>query len=291
MVGGGFKDTIAGRLHRFSAPFLDFNSPLTTHHSPLARPMNITLQVWRQENASSAGGFKTYLVEDVSPDMSFLEMLDVLNDRLTNQGEEPIAFEHDCREGICGSCGVMIDGMAHGPQRGTATCQLHMRKFSDGASITVEPWRAAAFPVIRDLVVDRSPFDRIIAAGGYITAPTGSAPEANLMPVPKDVADTAFAAAACIGCGACVAACPNGAAQLFTAAKVAHLNLLPQGQAERLIRVENMVDVMEGFFGSCTNHGECESACPKSISIDFIALLNRDYIKAKFANRRLLAQH
>jgi succinate dehydrogenase / fumarate reductase iron-sulfur subunit len=249
------------------------------------------LQVWRQDNASAAGGFKTYLVEDVSPDMSFLEMLDVLNDRLTNQGEEPIAFEHDCREGICGSCGVMIEGMAHGPQRGTATCQLHMRKFSDGASITVEPWRAAAFPVIRDLVVDRSPLDRIIAAGGFITAPTGSAPEANLMPVPKDVADTAFEAAACIGCGACVAACPNGAAQLFTAAKVAHLNLLPQGQAERLIRVENMVDVMEDFFGSCTNHGECESACPKSISIDFIALLNRDYIKAKFANRRLLAQH
>jgi len=253
--------------------------------------MKITLQVWRQDNASSAGGFKTYLVEDVSPDMSFLEMLDVLNDRLTNQGEEPIAFEHDCREGICGSCGVMIEGMAHGPQRGTATCQLHMRKFSDGASITVEPWRAAAFPVIRDLVVDRSPLDRIIAAGGFITAATGSAPEANLIPVPKDVADTAFEAAACIGCGACVAACPNGAAQLFTAAKVAHLNLLPQGQAERLIRVENMVDVMEDFFGSCTNHGECESACPKSISIDFIALLNRDYIKAKFANRRLLAQH
>jgi succinate dehydrogenase / fumarate reductase, iron-sulfur subunit len=223
--------------------------------------------------------------------MSFLEMLDVLNDRLTNQGEEPIAFEHDCREGICGSCGVMIDGLAHGPQRGTATCQLHMRKFSDGATITVEPWRAAAFPVIRDLVVDRSAFDRIIAAGGYITAPTGSAPDANLILVPKDVADTAFQAAACIGCGACVAACPNGAAQLFTAAKVAHLNLLPQGQTERLMRVENMVDVMEDYFGSCTNHGECEIACPKSISIDFIAVLNRDYIKAKFANRRLLAQH
>ena len=252
--------------------------------------MNITLQVWRQVDASAAGGFKTYLVEDVTTDMSFLEMLDVLNERLTSQGEEPIAFEHDCREGICGSCGVMIDGQAHGSQRGTATCQLHMRKFADGATITVEPWRAAAFPVIRDLVVDRSPLDRIIAAGGYITAATGSAPEANLIPVPKEVADSALAAAACIACGACVAACPNGAAQLFTAAKVAHLNLLPQGQPERLIRVENMVAVMEDFFGSCTNHGECEAACPKEISIDFIALLNKDYVKAKMANRRMLSR-
>jgi succinate dehydrogenase / fumarate reductase iron-sulfur subunit len=252
--------------------------------------VNLTLQIWRQEGPQSPGGFRTYLVEDVSSEMSFLEMLDVLNERLTNQGEEPIAFEHDCREGICGSCGVMIDGLAHGPQLGTATCQLHMRKFSDGAMITVEPWRASAFPVIRDLVVDRSALDRIIAAGGYITAPTGSAPDANLTLVPKEVADTAFSAAACIACGACVAACPNGAAQLFTAAKVAHLNLLPQGQAERFQRVERMVNVMEDYFGSCTNHGECEAACPKSISIDFIALLNRDYVRAQVANRRLLAR-
>ncbi|HKX75312.1 MAG TPA: succinate dehydrogenase/fumarate reductase iron-sulfur subunit [Acidimicrobiia bacterium] len=250
--------------------------------------MRITLQVWRQPSPSAAGSFRTYMVEDISPEMSFLEMLDVLNDRLTNQGEDPIAFEHDCREGICGSCGVMIDGQAHGPQLGTATCQLHMRKFPDGATIAVEPWRAAAFPVIKDLVVDRSALDRIITAGGFISASTGSAPDANLIPIPKDLADTAFDAAACIGCGACVAACPNGAAQLFTAAKASHLNILPQGQAERYSRVEAMVDTMEDLFGSCTNHGECEAACPKSISIDFIALLNRDYIKAKVANRKLV---
>ena len=252
--------------------------------------MRVALQVWRQPGPSAAGAFKTYMVEDISADMSFLEMLDVLNERLIGQGEEPIAFEHDCREGICGSCGVMIDGEAHGPQLGTATCQLHMRKFADGATITVEPWRAAAFPVVRDLVVDRSAFDRIIAAGGFISVPTGEAPEANLIPIPKEVADVALEAAACIACGACVAVCPNGAAQLFTAAKVAHLNLLPQGLPERYTRVARMVNVMEGFFGSCTNHGECERACPKSISIDFIALLNRDYIKAKTVNRRLLAR-
>ncbi len=252
--------------------------------------MDLTLRVWRQSGPESSGAFQTIPAPGISPDMSFLEMLDVVNEQLIAEGEEPIAFDHDCREGICGSCGLMIDGQAHGPQLGTATCQLHMRKFADGDTIVVEPWRAIAFPVIRDLVVDRSPLDRIIEAGGYITVPTGSAPDANLIPVPKEVADTAFDAAACIGCGACVAACPNSAAQLFTAAKVAHLNLLPQGQPERWTRVEAMVDTMERFFGSCTNHGECERACPKSISIDFIALLNRDYIAAKFKNRRLVAQ-
>jgi succinate dehydrogenase / fumarate reductase iron-sulfur subunit len=252
--------------------------------------VNVTLNVWRQSGPDAPGGFRTYLVKDVKEEMSFLEMLDVLNERLEVQGEEPIHFDSDCREGICGTCGLMINGQAHGPQLGTATCQLHMRKFSDGDTITIEPWRAAAFPVQRDLVVDRSPLDRIIAAGGFITVPTGSAPDANLIPVPKQVADTAFDAAACIGCGACVAACPNSAANLFTAAKVSHLNLLPQGQPERWQRVVAMVDTMEEFFGSCTNHGECEKACPKSISIDFIAVMNRDYIKAKFKNRRLVSQ-
>jgi succinate dehydrogenase / fumarate reductase iron-sulfur subunit len=193
-----------------------------------------------------------------------------------------VAFDHDCREGICGSCGMLINGRAHGPRQGTAVCQLHMRNFSDGDTIVVEPWRAAAFPVIRDLVVDRSAFDRIMEAGGYVSVDAGSAPEANLIPVPKPVADRSFDAAACIGCGACVAACPNSAAQLFTAAKVAHLNLLPQGQPERYQRVVAMVEEMERFFGSCTNHAECEEVCPKEISIDFIALMNRDFIKAKF---------
>jgi succinate dehydrogenase / fumarate reductase iron-sulfur subunit len=252
--------------------------------------VNITLQVWRQAGPDAPGGFKTYQVGEISPEMSFLEMLDVLNERLGGQGEEPVAFDHDCREGICGSCGVMINGRAHGPQLGTATCQLHMRKFMDGATIVVEPWRASGFPLIRDLVVDRSAFDRIVEAGGYISVDTGSAPDANLIPIPKVVADTAFDAAACIGCGACVAACPNGAANLFTAAKISHLNLLPQGQAERWTRTENMVEVMEEYFGSCTNHGECEAACPKLISIDFIAMMNADYIKAKFNNRRLVSQ-
>ncbi len=256
----------------------------------MSKMLHITLEVWRQAGPHDDGAMKTYDVPDISEDMSFLEMLDIVNDRLTEAGEEPIAFEHDCREGICGSCGMMINGQAHGPQLGTATCQLHMRKFRDGDTIRVEPWRAAAFPVVKDLVVNRSAFDRIVEAGGFISVTAGSAPEANLTPVPKDVADAAFDAAACIGCGACVAACPNGAANLFTSAKIGHLNLLPQGQAERWRRVEAMVDTMEEYFGSCTNHGECQEACPKSISIDYIALMNRDYIKAKFKNRKLASQ-
>jgi succinate dehydrogenase / fumarate reductase iron-sulfur subunit len=252
--------------------------------------MHVTLTVWRQPGPHAPGDFETYEVGDVSPDMSFLEMLDILNDRLTSEGREPIAFDHDCREGICGSCGMMIDGQAHGPARGTAACQLFMRKFRDGARITVEPWRARAFPIVKDLVVDRTAFDEIIAAGGYISAPTGTAPDGNIVPVPKPVADASMDAAACIGCGACVAACPNGAAHLFTAAKLQHLNLLPQGQAERWDRTVAMVDTMEEFFGSCTMHGECEAACPKEISIDFIALMNRDYVKAQLKQRRLVAQ-
>ena len=243
--------------------------------------MKLTLRIWRQAGPSDAGDFETYEVNDVTHEMSFLELLDSLNEQLTTEGREPVAFESDCREGICGSCGLMIDGQAHGPQRGTATCQLHMRLFADGDTITVEPWRAAGFPIIKDLVVDRGAFDRIIESGGFITAPTGSAPDANLIAVPKENADRAMDAAACIGCGACVAACPNGAGQLFTAAKLAHLNLLPQGQPERSRRTLAMVEVMEEYFGSCTNHRECEAACPKEISIDFIAMLHRDYRKAR----------
>jgi succinate dehydrogenase / fumarate reductase iron-sulfur subunit len=248
--------------------------------------VNLTLRVWRQAGTDDQGRFETYDAHDISEDSSFLEMLDVVNERLVAKGEEPIEFSHDCREGICGTCGVMINGQAHGPQRGTATCQLHMRQFADGDEIVVEPWRASGFPIIKDLVVDRSAFDRIIEAGGYISVETGSAPDANLVPVRKDAADLAMDAAACIGCGACVAACPNGAAQLFTAAKIAHLNLLPQGEPERDARTEAMVEVMEDFFGSCTNMAECEAACPKEISIDFIALMNRDYRRGKFHNRR-----
>jgi succinate dehydrogenase / fumarate reductase, iron-sulfur subunit len=252
--------------------------------------MHVTLHIWRQAGPDAPGSMETYDAPDISEEMSFLEMLDLVNERLNSDGREPIAFEHDCREGICGSCGMMINGQAHGPQKGTAACQLHMRKFSDGDEIFVEPWNARAFPVMKDLIVDRSPFDRIVEAGGFISAPTGSAPDANLTPIPKEVADAAMDAAACIGCGACVAACPNSAAQLFTAAKVNHLNLLPQGQAERYQRVVAMVDTMEEYFGSCTNHGECQEACPKEISIDFIAYMNRDYVKAQLKNRKLLSQ-
>ena len=252
--------------------------------------MNLTLKVWRQDAPGGEGRFETYAAPDISADMSFLEMLDTVNDRLVTEGKEPIAFEHDCREGICGSCGMMINGQAHGPQLGTATCQLHMRKFSDGDEIVVEPFRATAFPVVKDLVVNRSALDAIVGAGGYISAPTGSAPDANLILIPKPVADLAMDAAACIQCGACVAACPNSAAQLFTAAKVAHLNVLPQGQPERWTRVEGMVEEMERWFGSCTNHGECHEACPKEISLDFIAYMNRDYRKAKVKNRGLVSQ-
>jgi succinate dehydrogenase / fumarate reductase, iron-sulfur subunit len=254
--------------------------------------MDLTLHVWRQSGPDQPGNMTTYTDEarDISPDMSFLEMLDAVNERLIEKGEEPIAFEHDCREGICGSCGMMINGQAHGPQQGTAVCQLHMRKYRDGDEIFIEPWRARAFPVLRDLIVDRQAFDRIIESGGYISAPTGSAPDANLIPVPKEAADAAMDAAACIGCGACVAACPNSAAHLFTAAKNQHLNLLPQGQAERYQRTLRMVDKMEQFFGSCTMHGECQEACPKEISIDFIAYMNRDYVKAQLKNRKRAGQ-
>jgi succinate dehydrogenase / fumarate reductase, iron-sulfur subunit len=252
--------------------------------------VDLNLKVWRQDGPNAAGHFETYEMRDVSAEMSFLELFDVLNETLNARGEEPVAFDHDCREGICGSCAMMIDGRAHGPETGTATCQLHLRKLQNGSTVTVEPWRAAGFPIIRDLAVDRSAFDRIVEAGGYITAPTGSARDANEILVPKESADAAMDAAACIGCGACVAACPNSAAQLFTAAKYSHLSLLPQGQPERFTRVVGMVEEMERWFGSCTNHGECEAACPKEISIDFIAMLNRDYVKAQFKNRSLAGQ-
>jgi succinate dehydrogenase / fumarate reductase iron-sulfur subunit len=251
---------------------------------------NLTLRIWRQSGPADRGRFEEYSIAEISDEASFLELLDILNERLIAEGNEAIAFDHDCREGICGTCSLMIDGQAHGPQRGTATCQLHMRKFESGVTITVEPWRASAFPIIKDLMVDRAPLDRIVEAGGFITAETGGAPDANLIPVPKSVADASMDAAECIGCGACVAACPNGAANLFTGAKLTHLNLLPQGQAERFARTEAMVETMEQYFGSCTNHGECEAACPKSISIDVIAVMNADYLKAKFKNRRLLAR-
>ena len=249
--------------------------------------MDLTLHVWRQNGPDAEGRMVTYEAKEISPDMSFLEMLDVVNEGLIEKGEEPITFDHDCREGICGACGMMINGHAHGPQKGTTACQLHMRSFKDGDVIHIEPWRAAAFPVLKDLMVDRSAFDRIIQSGGYVSINTGSAPDANEIPVPKADADVAFDAATCIGCGACVAQCPNSAAQLFTSAKVSHLGILPQGQPERYQRVVDMVAQMESeTFGSCTNHRECEAACPKEISTDFIARLNRDYMVARMKGKK-----
>ena len=243
--------------------------------------MNLTLRVWRQSGPGTDGGLQDYKATDISPDMSFLEMLDVVNERLIEQGQIPIAFDHDCREGICGACGMMINGIPHGPSRATATCQLHMRSFRDGDTIVIEPWRARAFPVIKDLVVNRGALDRIVASGGFISAPTGSAQDANSIAVAKQDADAAMDAAACIGCGACVAACPNGSASLFTAAKISHLGLLPQGQPERYRRALSMVAQMDiEHFGGCTLFGECQEACPKEISIDFISRMNRDYLRA-----------
>ena len=243
--------------------------------------MNFKLKVWRQADSRSKGRFETYLVQDISGDTSFLEMLDALNIQLNEKNEEPIAFDSDCREGVCGMCSMVIDGQAHGSQPATTTCQLYMRHFQDGAEITIEPWRATAFPVVRDLVVDRSAFDRIMQAGGYVTVHSGPKPEPNSIPIEPEVAEEALDAASCIGCGACVAACPNASAMLYTAAKVSHLALLPQGSPERKQRVRNMVDQMENEgFGACRNYGECEAQCPKEISIKFIGMLNREYLKA-----------
>ncbi len=246
--------------------------------------MNLTLRVWRQDSASVSGELVSYSLQDVSPDMSFLEMLDMLNEQLTNLGQEPVAFDSDCREGICGACGLVINGQPHGPMKGTTTCQLHMRSFADGAVITVEPWRARAFPVVRDLVVDRSPFDRIIEAGGYITCNTGGATDANSIRIPKDDVERSMDAAQCIGCGACVAACPNASAMLFTAAKITHLGTLPQGQPERSRRALAMVTMMDQqAFGGCTNYGECHEACPKEIPLETIAHMNRDFLVASLS--------
>ncbi len=254
--------------------------------------MNFTLKVWRQANTQTAGRLETYQAKDVPSDASFLEMIDIVNGHLEEEGKEPIAFAHDCREGICGSCSMMIDGVAHGPVKGAATCQVHMRTFTDGQVITVEPWRSAAFPVLKDLITNRSALDRIIQAGGYISAPTGGARDANEILVPKQDSDSAMDAAACIGCGACVAACPNGSASLFTGAKISHLGRLPQGQPERYKRVEAMVAQMdEEHFGHCTLYGECQEACPKMISIDVITRMNRDFIVAKATKMPEMAGH
>lgn len=248
--------------------------------------MNFTLKVWRQAGPKAEGRLETYEARDISADASFLEMIDVVNSRLEEEGREPIAFQHDCREGICGSCAMMINGAAHGPEKGAATCQLHMRSFSDGDTIVVEPWRARAFPIVKDIVVDRAALDRIIQAGGFISAPTGGARDANEILVPKEDSDAAMDAAACIGCGACIAACPNGSASLFTGAKISHLAHLPQGQPERMRRVRAMVAQMDAeHFGHCTLYGECQEACPKMISIDVIADMNRDYVKAMLTLR------
>ena len=253
------------------------DAPTAAHPGTLT----LTLHVWRQKNAASGGKLVTYTAREISPDMSFLEMLDVVNEDLIARGEEPIAFDHDCREGICGTCGFMINGVAHGPETGTTVCQLHMRHFKNGDELYLEPWRAKAFPVIKDLVVDRSAFDRIIQSGGYITAPTGGAQDANAILIPKADADIAFDSAACIACGACVAMCPNASAMLFTAAKVSHLGHLPQGQPERDARVLRMAETMDAEgFGNCTNIGECAAVCPKEIPLDVISYMNRDLLRA-----------
>jgi succinate dehydrogenase / fumarate reductase, iron-sulfur subunit len=250
------------------------------------RTMRLTLHVWRQSGPGSSGRFVTYEAPDVTEHMSFLEMLDGVNERLIEKGDDPIAFDHDCREGICGSCGMMINGVAHGPQHATTACQLHMRQFRDGDAIWIEPWRARAFPVVKDLVVDRYAFDRIVAAGGYVSVRTGSPPDANQTLVPKQDSDAAFDAAACIGCGACVAACPNASASLFLAAKVGHLAMLPQGQPERLVRVRRMVAQHDAEgFGGCTLHRECEAVCPKEIRVEWITRMNRDLLKATLTDR------
>lgn len=243
--------------------------------------MRLTLQIWRQKNRESQGTLATYELDDVGEDSSFLEMLDLLNENLIHSGQEPVAFDHDCREGICGMCGLVINGIAHGPERATTTCQLHMRHFKDGDTIVIEPWRARAFPVLKDLIVDRSALDRIVQAGGYVSVSTGSAPDGNSIPVAKSAADRSMDAASCIACGACVAACPNASAMLFTAAKLGHLNSLPQGQPERYDRAMLMVEQMDAEgFGGCTNIGECSAVCPKEISLDFIAAMNRDLLQA-----------